>query len=74
MTDQAPKSADRRRSSPRTEYRIFFAIIFLLALPVGIFTWFRDLLRGDVEAVHHGVVGRALTQANATTPMIFSAQ
>lgn len=73
MTDQTTRSADRRRSTPTLEYRIFFAIVFIIAVPVGTFTWFRDLLRGDFEAVHQSAIGRALTHAKATTPMIFEA-
>jgi len=73
MSDQTHQGLEHHRASVTTEYRVYFAIIFTLALPFGTFFWFRDLVRGDFAALHHGIVGRALTEANVTTPKIFSA-
>lgn len=66
------RELSRARSNGTSEYRVYFAIIFTLALPFSIFFWFRDLLVGDFSALHHGIVGRALTEASVTTPKIFS--
>ncbi len=67
------RELSRTRSNSTSEYRVYFAIIFTLALPFSIFFWFRDLLVGDFSALHHGIVGRALTEASVTTPKILSA-
>lgn len=58
--------------SPKTEFRLYFSLIFLLALPVGIATWgFRTATTGRLPAM--GPVGRAWADARAITPSIFRA-
>jgi PufQ cytochrome subunit len=57
---------------PRAEFRAYFTVIFLLALPVGLVTWTLALLR--TRAVPRlGPFARAWYDAKAITPMIFSA-
>jgi len=73
MSDQTHTGERRARNADSAEYRVYFAIIFTLALPFASFFWLRDLMRGDFPALHHGIVGRALTEANTITPQIFSA-
>ncbi|MCH2093859.1 MAG: cytochrome PufQ [Rhodobacteraceae bacterium] len=73
MSDFTQKHRGKGRSSGITEYRVYYGIIFTLAIPFAAYFWFRDLLRGDIAALHHGIVGRALSEANVTTPKIFSA-
>lgn len=61
-----------RRRSAKTEFVIYFAIIFAAALPLAMLTWALQILRQrrlDVK----GPVARAWTQARIITPMIFSA-
>lgn len=59
--------------APVNEYRVYFAIIFLLALPTGFLTWVRALVTGDVAGIRRSVIDRAWTEATTTTPLIFSA-
>jgi hypothetical protein len=71
MSDRTQKGLDPARTNRRTEYRVYFTIIFILALPFAAFGWFRDLFRGDITALHSGIVGRALKEAGVITPKIF---
>ncbi len=73
MSDQTHDALEQHRPSITTEYRVYFAIIFVLALPFATISWFRDLVTGAFAKLHHGIVGRALTEASVTTPKIFSA-
>jgi len=73
VTDQISKNPVRHRSNEKAEYRVFFLIIFLMALPIAVCTWCRDLVRGNSEVLSHGVLCRALAAGRATTPMILSA-
>lgn len=73
MSDQTHSSIGHGRSREKAEYKLYFAIIFLLALPFATFFWFRDLVFGEFSKLHHGIVGRALTEAHNITPKIFSA-
>lgn len=61
-----------RRRSAKTEFTVYFAIIFLAALPLAVLTWALQAARQrrlDVK----GPVARAWSQARIITPMIFSA-
>lgn len=73
MSDQTHDVMEQNRPSVTAEYRFYFSIIFILALPFATFSWFRDLATGAFGKLHHGIVGRALTEASVTTPKIFSA-
>ena len=73
MTDvtsnERPGRHGRRHGA---EYMIYFAIIFLLALPFATVTWLRDVVRrGSLNL--RGPLARAWVEADAVTPMIFSA-
>lgn len=72
MSEQTHHGVEQSRLKVETEYRFYFAIIFVLALPFATVSWFRDLLSGAFSKLHHGIVGRALTEASVTTPKIFS--
>ena len=66
----APRAFPTRQRS-RVEYRLYFAVIFLLALPFALVQWLFAFLRpaeGNANVLH-----RALSEARAITPMIFSA-
>jgi hypothetical protein len=67
-TDPGP--AFRRRN---TEYRLYFALIFVLALPFALAGFLWDLVRFGVLGTRRGVLSRALSQAQTVTPQIFSA-
>ncbi len=71
MSDQTaggvPQHAHR---VPKAEFLIYFALIFVLALPVQMIAWLGGLLR-HLQLPKTGPVGRAWHDAEAITPMIF---
>ncbi len=77
MTDQTSDlalaverpSAHRR---PKTEFMVYFAIIFLATLPLACLTWaLHATKQGGLP--EKGPIARAWGQARIITPMIFSA-
>ena len=62
-----------RTKAPGFEYRIYFAIIFMISLPWALASWALGLAKPDSEDAQHGVIGRAWRRAAIITPMIFSA-
>ena len=57
---------------PRTEFMVYFAIIFAATLPLACLTWtLRAIKQGGLP--ERGPVARAWSQARIITPMIFSA-
>ena len=61
-----------RSKSPRAEFTVYFAIIFLAALPLALIAWVLAAFKGG-EMTNKGPVARAWSQARIITPMIFSA-
>jgi len=61
-----------RHPAPRTEYYIYFGIIFLATLPLACLTWLLTAAR-RMEIPAKGPLARAWTQARIITPQIFSA-
>ncbi len=59
---------ERRRS---TEYRVYFTLIFLLAIPFEMVRCVRDVARLKTLNMR-GPMARAWAEAERTTPMIFS--
>ena len=56
----------------RAEYRIYFGLIFLAALPFGVAGWLISPM--TKKSRHSGnPVQRAVAEARAITPMIFQA-
>ena len=55
---------------PKAEFLIYFALIFVLALPVQMIAWLGRALR-HLALPETGPVGRAWQDAQAITPMIF---
>lgn len=73
MTDHsvnAPRA--RAQRGTRAEYKVYFALIFLIALPFAVLAWCFDLLR-RAAVPPRGPVARAWAEARAITPMIFLA-
>ena len=54
----------------RVEYRLYFALIFLLALPFALLAHFWAVVR-HARAPAQGPVARACAEAHAIAPMIF---
>ena len=61
-----------RSKPPRAEFTVYFAIIFVAALPLALIAWALAALRGG-EMTNKGPLARAWSQARIITPMIFSA-
>jgi len=73
MTSNAPGTdINARRRTDRTEFLVYFAIVFAAALPLATLTWALSALRTRDLAVK-GPVARAWSQARIITPMIFAA-
>lgn len=73
MADQTTDlPVHRAAKPPRTEFCVYFAIIFLATVPLALFTWALAALRGG-RIPEKGPLARAWSQARIITPMIFSA-
>jgi len=70
FTSDAP--AVRPAKPPRTEFMVYFGIVFLAALPLAALTWALAALRTG-SPTEKGPIARARSQARLITPMIFSA-
>ncbi len=74
MTDHTANGpAPLRAKGPTIEYRIYFAVIFLISLPLCLVTCTFGLVRPDNEECGQNFVSRAWRRAAIITPMIFSA-
>ncbi len=72
MTDISSNPQIARSKPPKTEFMIYFGIIFLATLPLATITWGLAALRTG-SLTEKGPVKRAWSQARIITPMIFSA-
>ncbi len=74
MTDATtqPPSQTRSHKPPRTEFMVYFAIIFAATLPLACLTWALAAIKSG-SLTDKGPVARAWSQARIITPMIFSA-
>jgi hypothetical protein len=73
MTDYTSNApVERAHKAPRTEFYVYFAIIFVAALPLAALAWALGAARRRSFA-GKGPVARAWSQARIITPMIFSA-
>ncbi|MEM9638181.1 MAG: cytochrome PufQ [Pseudomonadota bacterium] len=68
---EAPHHAPSRKAV-KTEFMVYFAIIFLATLPLATLTWALSAIRTR-SFTEKGPMARAWTQARIITPMIFSA-
>jgi hypothetical protein len=75
MSDQTSGGFDYEepvRKTPRTEFAVYFAIIFAATLPLSCLTWALSILKNG-NASGRGPIKRAWAQASIITPMIFNA-
>jgi len=72
MTDFTSNHTVARHKPPKTEFMIYFGIIFLATLPLATITWALAAIR-SASLTDKGPVKRAWSQARIITPMIFSA-
>ncbi|MEP2639937.1 cytochrome PufQ [Roseobacter sp.] len=68
---EAPTQAPSKKAV-RTEFMVYFAIIFVATLPLATLTWALSAIRSR-SFTEKGPMARAWTQARIITPMIFSA-
>lgn len=71
MADYTVNAPRPRHERAQTwEYRLYFSVIFLLALVTGLITWsWRLASTGKLPTL--GPVGRALADASVIAPIIF---
>ena len=77
MTDHtsglgAAPALERSHKPPRTEFYVYFAIIFAATLPLAVLTWALSAVKAG-GMPERGPIARAWSQARIITPMIFSA-
>lgn len=73
MSDQTAGMAPHRiERVPRVEFRLYFALILLLALPLCMLGWIGALMRQGAWP-ERGPFARACAEARVITPLIFSA-
>ena len=70
MTSNSP--VNRAAKPPKTEFVIYFAIIFAATLPLATLTWALAAIKSG-SLTDKGPLKRAHTQASIITPMIFAA-
>ena len=74
MTDHTANGlAPSRTRGPSIEYRLYFAIVFLISLPLCLVTCTLGLVRPESEECGKNFIARAWRRAATITPMIFSA-
>ena len=73
MSDQTSQfSQARHAKAPSTEYRFYFFVIFLAAIPFAVLGMAWDLIRSNREGVEKGILRRAACEARTVTSLIFS--
>ena len=68
----ASESGVSRKRGQRSEFMVYFAIIFVATLPLATLTWALQAIRSG-SLTDKGPIARAWSQARIITPMIFSA-
>jgi hypothetical protein len=64
------QGAQHVHRTPKLEFYVYFALIFLVAIPFATVAWAFALLR-DRHLPVHGPLARAWREAGAITPAIF---
>ena len=72
MTNAGIAPAERGKTGLKTEFAIYFAIIFAATVPLALLTWTLTAIRSGAMP-ERGPIQRAWSQARIITPMIFSA-
>ena len=72
MTDYTSNTPVTRHKPPKTEFMIYFAIVFIATLPLATLTWALAAIKAG-NLTEKGPIKRAWSQASIITPMIFSA-
>ena len=72
FTAQQTTVQPRSHKPPRTEFYVYFALIFTATLPLSCLTWALSAAR-QMRLPQKGPIARAWSQARIITPMIFTA-
>ena len=74
MTDitNTPLTRTENRQKRGVEFKFYFSLIFILAIPVGTERWIANVVRKRSLDVR-GPLARAWAEADRITPLIFSA-
>jgi hypothetical protein len=71
MSDHTAGSHEHHvHRTPKAEFYIYFALIFVVAIPLATLAWGWSLIRHGSLPVH-GPLARAWREAGAITPAIF---
>ncbi|MEL7115261.1 MAG: cytochrome PufQ [Pseudomonadota bacterium] len=73
ITSNVPTRHHAKRSDRGTEFYIYFTLIFILAIPVGVERYLAAIIRKRSLDVR-GPIARAWAEADRITPLIFSAR
>jgi hypothetical protein len=69
----ASETRHRSHAKPRgVEFFVYFAILFVAAIPFATVAWMLDVIRKGTLNLH-GPLARAWAEADRITPLIFSA-
>lgn len=71
VTSSDTPRANRNISRRSAEFRLFFAIFFVLAIPFGIYEWVVAVVTAKTLLVR-GPLARAWAEADRITPIVFS--
>ena len=71
MTSNPPRVRSRQARQRGLEFKVYFAMIFALALPFASARWVRDVIQHRTLDLR-GPLARAWAEADRTTPLIFS--
>ena len=69
-------SVSQYRKTIKFEYRVYFALIFIISIPLAVVSWILHLLLKGVRnksEQNEGIFKRAWGHAQVITPMIFTA-
>ncbi len=69
-------SVSQYRKTIKLEYRVYFALIFIISIPLAVVSWvLHFLLKGfnHESERNEGILKRAWGHAQVITPMIFTA-
>ncbi|MEL6565031.1 MAG: cytochrome PufQ [Pseudomonadota bacterium] len=72
MTSNIMTETPKKRTGIKTEFMVYFAIIFVATLPLACLTWALAAMKSR-SFTDKGPMARAWTQARIITPMIFNA-
>ncbi|MCB6176873.1 protein pufQ [Rhodobacter sp. Har01] len=72
MSDQTASetAVQHAQRTPKTEFYIYFALIFVVAIPIAMVNWVFRLIV-DRRLPVHGPLARAWREAGSITPAIF---